>query len=336
MLRSWLRFIRFLFIKLRSGFRGLYKGEISNYDFGHAEILMEFARVDQRKRLKGRYQHGWYAFPERDFWINDYLPTYVWSSDMVHKANSRNFKNFQAVGSSWLYFLELLSRRGLLQLGNLKGGKIEEIWVFGSHSTKTHDAMMERLINFVLQAQASKASSKILLLYELDYQRVGEYIDLSQIKIPIMSLGPRSSSFYSKAHFFNLYHILVSAGLVVTNYPTSLVCYSLSLNKDIRWFKDEDFRDALHCVGLFGSSNLRDMMELDYVTAGDYKNFAMSELGFDSMRTPEELRDLFKWNSGLCNTLRVSWSLSINMLSIAVKALMNPWGVVYGSRRQKL
>lgn len=322
-------FLKFFLAKIRIGTRFLFRGEESNYDFGHAEILMEYAGVNQKKKLRGRYQHGWYAFADRDFWINDYVHTYVWNQEMIHKAKARHFNDYLDIGSSWLYFLEVLKRRGLLDLVDLSMGKIDEIWVFGSHSTKSQKANMESLENFVMRAEESPARSKLVLLYELDYQFFIESMNSSSFTIPIITLGPRNSSFYSKSHFFNLFHLLISTKLMITNYPTSLVCYSISLNRDVRWFKDNDFLDALDAVKTFGSSQLHKLMESEKVDATEQKNFVMSELGINSMRSPEELRNLFFWNSGLYNSLRVLGYVCIQCVKVLTRVLKKPGGVGY-------
>jgi hypothetical protein len=294
---------------------------------------MEYAGVTQKRKLRGRYQHGWYAFAERDFWINDYVKTYVWNKGMIDKASSRQFTDYHDIGSSWLYFLELLKRRGLIELADLNLGNIEELWVFGSHSTKSQKANMESLLNFVMRAKESPVSSKLVLLYELDYQFFIKSMNSINVDVPIISLGPRNSSFYSKSHFFNLYHLLVSSKLVITNYPTSLICYSLSLNKDVKWFKDDDFIDALNSVRTFGSFELQTLMEGEIVNAIKHKDFFMSELGINSMRSPEELRKLFFWNSGLRNSLRVFRYLIVQSIRVLARVLRKPSGVGYHKTR---
>jgi hypothetical protein len=316
-----------LYMKAYSGFRTLFFGEKSNYDFGTAEILMEYSNVSLEKKMRGRYQHGWYILPKKEFWINDYLPTYVWSKFMLEFAHSRGFHNFVAIGSSWLYFLELLKNRGLYDLTELRKGNLEELWVYGGHSTDSYSADSERLLEFLKCVRESQSPSKLLLLYDLDYQRISSIINVQDLGVGVVSIGPRNSSFYSKAHFFNLFHILTDSQLVVTNYPTSIVCYALSLGKDVRWHKDDDFNDASLSVDLYGSESLIEMMQLEIIPAIAYRPQALRELGSESLKSPEELRSLLLWNRGTRRRVRVLLFLAKNTFKLIYKIFLKPRGL---------
>jgi hypothetical protein len=317
----------FLYKKFRAGYRSLCFGEQSNYDFGHAGIIMEYSQVDQNKKIRGRYQHGWYPYAEKEFWINDFIPTYVWNRDMLHKANMRGFRNFVAIGSSWLYFLEILKNRGLFNLTEIREGSVEELWVYGSHSTETYTVENERIIDFLNRANNSICKSKLVLLYDLDYQKLSSSLDIDQVGIPIVSIGPRNSSFYSDAHFFNLFHLLTDSQLVITNYPTSIFCYALSLGRDVKWLKDKNFEEASIMASDFASVSLQELMRLDIVTALEFRAFAMSELGYESIKSPDQLRALFQWNAGVGNKMRILFSLVRSAFSVIIKIFTRPKGL---------
>ena len=326
-MRSYSQPLRWFCKKAKAGFRGLFFGEQANYDFGHAAILMEYSNVRHSKKLRGRYQHGWYIFAEKEFWINDYVPTYVWNHNMLEKAHARGFRDFIAIGSSWLYFLELLKNRGIYDLATLRKGAVEELWVYGGHSTATFEADINRLLSFLERAKESQSASKVILLYELDYQKIASYFKVEDFGVTIISIGPRNSSFYSKSHFFNLFHVLTDSQLVITNYPTSLVCYAISLGKDVKWLKDDDFNDAYLSVELYGTESLRQVMRLEIVNASEYRSFAMAELGSDSVKSPNELRQIFFWNVGFRNRVKVFLFLGRSASNLTLRVLKRPRGL---------
>lgn len=273
-------------------------GEKENYDFGHASIFQEYAHVSQRKSLQGRYQHGWIAFPGIDFWKNNLVTTFVWDNEMLSLAKKRNWSNFHAIGSSWLYFLEIMERNGLYQKHKAGNELFEELWVYGKHSTFSNETTLSEMENFIEMAIDSKVVKKALVLYYLDYAVILEKYPNLQEKIQVLTLGSRRDSFFANSHFTNLFWILSQTRLVVTEHPTSMVCYAISLGVDVRWFKNNSFCDTFEKATRIRDHDLVLLMSGEFACSGDFIEYVNRVLGKDIMKSPEEIRDCFNWRPG--------------------------------------
>jgi hypothetical protein len=91
--------------------------------------------------------------------------------------------------------------------------------------------------------------------------------------------------------------------------------------------KDDDFNDACISVDLYGSESLQQVMRLEIVNASEYKSFAMAELGCDSVKSPNELREIFFWNGGSRNMAKVFFFLGRSASYLTLGVLKRPRGL---------
>jgi hypothetical protein len=313
--------LAFRFNRFKSITYSIIRGEKENYDFGHASVFQEYAYVSQKQSLQGRYQHGWIALPEIDFWKNNLVTTYVWNDEVLSLAKKRNWTNFHSIGSSWLYFLEIMERNGLYQKQKTGTELYEELWVYGNHSTFSNETALLEMENFVANAIDSKVVKKAIVLYYLDYAAIlQKYPDLQE-KIQVFTLGSRRDSFFADSHFTNLFWILNQTRLVVTEYPTSMVCYAISLGVDVKWFKNNSFREALEKATSIRQHDLVLLMSGEYAYSDDFIGYVNRVLGKDIMKSPEEIRDYFKWKPGKLNFFYRVFTTAIAMVH-SFKGLM--------------
>lgn len=288
-------------------------GEKENYDFGHASVFQEYAYVSQNKSLQGRYQHGWMAFPEIDFWKNNFARTYVWNDEMLLFAKNRNWSNFYSIGSSWLYFLEIMKRNGFFDVPGIDKKLYEELWVYGNHSTSACENELFEMEDFVAKAINSKVVNKAILLFYLDYEIVMRRFPNLREQIQVLTLGPRRDSFFANSHFTNLFWILRHSKVLVTEYPTSMVCYAISLGVDIEWFKNDSFNEAFEKAKANQQQDLQFLMSGDFARSEDFIDYVHGIMGKKIMKSPEEIRAYFKWNSGprdnLCRIFTILQSI---------------------------
>ena len=312
--------------KTTSLYKSLFFGETENSDFGHSLVLKEYANVDQHNKLRGRYQHGWLVFGEYGFWKNNFLPTYVWNKEYADIALKRGWKNFIPIGSSWLYFLELLSRKGLSLDQTLECRQIQELWVFGKHSTATYESNQAELKEFIKSAIDSSATNKVVLLYDTDYSIYLRKFPHLSSQISITTLGPRRNSIFSEAHFFNLFALLSKTETLVTDHPTSMVCYAVTLDVNILWHKNASYSQALAIADSWGSKQLQSFLREPKVLAHEYLPYIYRELGKESMKSEKDLREIFSWDLEPLKKSRLFLSLLSSSLVIPWRLVRSSWG----------
>jgi hypothetical protein len=81
------------------------------FDYGHREILLEYAGLPSSTVLRGRIQHGWDPFLSEP--VRRYRPAiiregaqWVWAQSAVERAQPLGLKRVVAVGAPWLYLLQ--------------------------------------------------------------------------------------------------------------------------------------------------------------------------------------------------------------------------------------
>lgn len=279
-----------------------------NEVYGNLRIINEYASVPDRTRLMGRIQHGWVSGKNSRTSINNnILDSFVWCSTAENACKKNGFNNVIAIGAPWLYLLENLKKRGFGQ--HLASRGTDELWIFGAHSvTLSKKIDQSRLYEFLDAAQNSPCTNKRVLLFYTDYYSLSErdfekYADL----VIITALGSRLKSSSADAHLFSMFYILLQSELLILDVPTTALLYGFSLGCRIKWFKNVSYYESLQSAIARSDAPILELLEKgEHFTREEAFEFALKELGHESIKTPQEIRSLFGWGeNGLKLTFRL-------------------------------
>lgn len=274
-------------------------GAIENTDYSNLYILNQYAGVKFGTPILGRLQHGW--SPDElstMYYQNNYVQSFVWSQKAEECARGKGWRNVYAIGAPWLYLTAILEKDGWNSCPeeSIELRSLEEIWVYGFHSTKRVESVDTELVEFIELAIKSKATRKQVLLSESDFRCIQSYSSELLNQIDIVTLGKRRGNISSNSHLFRLYHLLSNTQTIVTDHPTTLLLYGITLGCRLRWIYNSSF-DKGHEFALKNNDlELKDFMS-DSLNDVELKKFAYDCLGQSSFKTPDEIRNLFSWHS---------------------------------------
>ena len=92
--------------------------------------------------------------------------------------------------------------------------------------------------------------------------------------------------------------------------------YAMTLNCDIKWFKNASYEMVKKEAIEIGSYDLVEVLTAKELTKEFKSEFAEKELGRDSLKTPQELRTIFGWSeSGMISRVAVARMLRCLLLA---------------------
>ncbi len=286
-----------------------YLGHSSeNEVYGNRRIFCEYAGVDSRSLVFGRIQHGWVSGNnQRTLIKNDLVDTYLWSDNSRQFCITRGLSRIHSIGSPWLYLLEISKRLGWgINLNNDSERSIDELWIYGAHSTKTPtDNLDVQLQDFLEAANKSHAKNKSVLLYYVDYFHLTHEAKSNYPNLQILTaLGGRLHSATADAHLYILYWLLNNCKTVVFDVPTSALLYAVTMDCKISWHKNDNHKSRLSDAIMRNDDFLTTLMSFEGAPSQMIKVGVRAELGFESLKTPEEIRQLFNWNKSNISKFR--------------------------------
>jgi len=309
---------RYYLVQIRSFLQTIFFGARENLDFGNLFVMNEYAQVPIGTRILGRLQHGSVVFRASKAGYNNNLhSTYVWNVDAENFAVDKGWKNFHTIGAPWIYFLEIQKSMGLhpTLIENSAGRSIDELWIYANHSNYMDDGLESGLGEFLLAASESKASEKVILLFWYDYVKLSSKIRRQYPQIKVVTLGDRAKCSTANAHLFQLHGILMRSKSVVIDFPGTPFFYALSVGCDVIWLKNSTFTSGFEEAKLINNDELVEVMTKDVVLPSECQQLIRDNLGVIHMKSPEELRLLFSWNSGGLNLVKASKLIMENILS---------------------
>jgi hypothetical protein len=276
-------------------------GSTENADYGNESILLEYMG-DARIKIRGRLQHGWaVASVGKTYYLNDLLPSYLWSTESKAHANSLGWKNVNAIGAPWLYLLENLKSNGFVaeQKAN-SSSELTRLWVFGAHSNLVNEVGLEEISKFLELAQEdSRKCRVIVLLSYLDYQTYKALLGTKFMGLDIRTLGVRRGNSSSIAHLYNLFHLLNESDEVVIDHPSTLVLYAFSMRKRVCWLRSSAFMQTISILESMQDRKIVSIMREEIESMNDLESYALEQLGFENLKSKSELRRLVKKNNNL-------------------------------------
>jgi hypothetical protein len=280
-----------LFIKFKETILGWNKGAYENDDYGNLQVINEYLGNEISKKLAVRINHGWaWKHESQLVYKNNYLPTFVWTSNAKDFAQRKGWNNFIDIGAPWLYFLVLAQENGWLQeFGHVS---IDELWVYGSHATNPEHVDRTSLLNFFSSSVTEDKVTRVYILRDIEYDYLKNKNPDFFSKFKIITLGSRRDSIFAIAHYFQLMTLLRSTKKVVSNYPTTLLLYAHTLDCEIAFLEDNNFESALNFSIIKNDSSLESFLKRDFIQPSSLDGYVNEMLGKDSFRSREELSKL--------------------------------------------
>ena len=285
-----------------------YLGRSSeNEIYGNRRIFCEYAGVDSNSLIFGRIQHGWVSSNiQRTLIKNDLVETFVWSQESRNHCATLGLKRVTPIGSPWLYMLEITRRLGWpISKSNSSERKIDELWIYGAHSTKIKTWNLDsQLLDFLDAANNSDGKTIYVMLFYVDFFLAEEYVKSNYPNLKVFtSLGGRLQSSSADSHLFNLFWILNNSKTVVLDVPTTALLYAITMGCSISWHKNKNYDSVLRDCVKRHDSNLISLLTITGETTQTIVEIANHELGLESLKSPEEIRALFRLKSDANSSL---------------------------------
>jgi len=281
--------------------RSALNGATENSDYGNDSILREYIE-DKSIKIRGRIQHGWaVASVGKTYYLNDLLPSYLWSTESQEHANSLGWKNVNTIGAPWLYLLENLKSNGFMAKQKASASsELTRLWVFGAHSNLVNEVGLEEISKFLELAQEDSRKCRVtVLLSYLDYQTYKVMLGTEYTDLDIKTLGVRRGGSSSNAHLYNLFHLLNESDEVVIDHPSTLVLYALSMRKRVFWLRNSAFVQTISVLESMQDKKIISIMNGEINSVNDLETYALEQLGFENLKSKCELRCLIKKNNSL-------------------------------------
>jgi hypothetical protein len=281
--------------------RSALNGATENSDYGNDSILREYIE-DKSIKIRGRIQHGWaVASVGKTYYLNDLLPSYLWSTESQEHANSLGWKNVNTIGAPWLYLLENLKSNGFMAKQKASASsELTRLWVFGAHSNLVNEVGLEEISKFLKLAQEDSRKCRVtVLLSYLDYQTYKVLLGTEYTDLDIKTLGVRRGGSSSNAHLYNLFHLLNESDEVVIDHPSTLVLYALSMRKRVIWLRNSAFVQTISVLESMQDKKIISIMNGEINSVNDLETYALEQLGFENLKSKSELRCLIKKNNYL-------------------------------------
>lgn len=248
-----------------------------NDNYGHAAILLSYAKVAQTVPLRGILQHGWTPL---DGWTVEHkfpglLTRFTWGKTETRRIPAgRVGGRYVQVGSPFAYLIDQLDPGAAPPIGS-------DVLAFPVHSVKKGDIGIHEHQRYSAEL-AERFGSVTVSLYHLDAKTaVADAYTGKGHRVISMSSGRES-----RVYLYQWLRMLEGVGTVTSQRVSTALLYASALN-----------RNAVVCgtrpqnPGWEADQNAIDY--LDWATSGTDEiepNFAKRELGFDALLSPEDLR----------------------------------------------
>ena len=259
-------------------------GQAENRFYGHVDVLAQYCGLNNSPWLNGYLQHGWngcdgfshYAGHKR------ILKKFIWSKRALKDQESLGGKNNFVIGSPWLYYLET---------HNLKSFNLskDKVIAYPLHSQPW--APKNYLHSEYAQYLSDKFGSVTVSLHWSEFSK-------NEIRIVYEALGhvvitngvgtPWLPNF-DKNFLNNQFSYLSSHFKLTTNAMQTAVFYAMSLGLEIDFGGPASWAKKIDETGTYGKYGQQYWIDL---VQNDYETLWKSELGYDEIKDPEELRNI--------------------------------------------
>lgn len=248
-----------------------------NDNYGHAAILLSHAKVAQTIPLRGVLQHGWTPF---DGWTVEHtfpsrLTRFTWGKSQTSRTPAARIGGrYVQVGSPFAYLVDRLDPGAVPSIG-------EDVLAFPVHTVKKGGIGIHEHQRYATEL-AERFGSVTVSLYHLDAKtEIANAYTQKNHRVISMSSGRES-----RVYLYQWLRMLEGVGTVTSQRVSTALLYASALNR-----KAIVFGTRPQTPGWEADQSA--INALDWSTSGTDEiepNFAKSELGFDALLSPEDLR----------------------------------------------
>jgi len=302
------------------------------FRFGHREILLDYLEKTYDNLIVGFLQHGAMPTSNPGEWtirrtpnsLRSYFPSFVWSATAAEQALKKGYSHVVAIGSPWLYLLELNGFLKPFSQAPVASNLIERDLLIVPHHGSGHYRYLETYDQSVrnLRESVSDREASVLLYYtEFCDPRIREIWEKFNFKVLSngMAWGPENRTVWSynggRPQFLNnTLQTILKFDEVICMAPTTFSIYSTSLGRKTSiQISEANLRDYRVVNEGKGVDRLRKVDEMQMQNAINFlgddafipeiterkKQTAWSYLGIDSMKSKVELESILPLREGM-------------------------------------
>lgn len=266
--------------------------------YGHRKILLRYLKIKDQN-IFASLQHGWQSQFSKPNYIKKKYPTLFWSKKNMNSLNKKNNDKY-SIGSPFLYLCEILKIRvgkKKISSANSKG-----TLVFPTHSSQ--DLKQETNHNLLIKdiEENFEGPYTVCLYY---YDLVPKDIEIyKKKKWRVICCTRGRSDTYS---LLRQYIEINKHKTIVSGEFCSALFYSMYLKKKTRILLDSNKRFSSYLesekkiVKLY-KKNYPQLFN-SFLPAEEGYELGKKELGFESIKDREELKNILGCNSSIKNLL---------------------------------
>jgi hypothetical protein len=284
------------------------------FNYGHREIILKAAGLQENSLLLGIVQHGvGPTFTLYSDWPTPRLnslrrtPLWVYSKENENELRNLGVRDVKAIGSPWLYSINQNTHSLSSLLPNSSKG--EYCLVFPSHTNfayleiTSEEGIVSRIKSW---KKVAKNDKMVICLYWVEFldQRWHNAAELEGVKLTCVGIGatdPLWSKSERRLDFYkNLRSLLINSSYCIFEGFTSAIFYASSLEIPFGIFATS-FEDRK----IADSSQFSQERTWLLANAGSHFNEITTEkiftekslflLGIDQLQNPEELKSILEW-----------------------------------------
>lgn len=282
--------------------------------YGHREIILKAAGLQENSLLLGIVQHGvgptftlYSDWPTPRFNSLRRTPLWVYSKENENELRNLGVRNVKAIGSPWLYSINQNTHRLSSLLPNSSKG--EYCLVFPSHTNfayleiTSQEAIVSRIKSW---KKIAKNDKMVICLYWVEFldQRWHKAAELEDVKLTCVGLSatdPLWSKSESRIDFYkNLYSLLNNASYCIFEGFTSAIFYASSLEIPFGIFATEFEERKIADSSQFSQERTwllaSAASHFNHITTEKiFTEISLSLLGIDQLQNPEGLKSILEW-----------------------------------------
>ena len=263
--------------------------------YGHRYILLKYLKEKDRA-IFASLQHGWISRHIKTNYKKKIYPILCWSKLIEKNLKEKNKLKVKPIGSPFLYLCKMLEEKYKLRKVNKK--KFEGTIVFPTHSSQDlkHNTNHDLLIKDV-EESFNGPYTVCFYYYDLNEEDIKKY---KQKKWKVVCCVRGKTDKYS---LIRLYREINKNETVVSGEFSTSLFYGMYLKKKTRLYLNSNkrFKDYTHEEKNFVTFYQKKYPELfkSFLPSDEGYNLAKEELGFNSFKEKNELKNILGVNSFL-------------------------------------
>ncbi|MEP7194581.1 MAG: hypothetical protein ABI903_17170 [Actinomycetota bacterium] len=279
--------------------------DIQNHFYGHTAALAGYAGLPRPRHVAGLIQHGWTTVPPIPVNFGDFPDVekngtrklFVWSHGSRAWDPARSPRVSFPLGAPWAYLVSTEQARGQLAAGNGSGTLIMPL-----HSTRIVEVRGDQ--GSLARSYLSAEGPSTVCLHSEDIHKrdiVDSWLDAGH---RVVTAGSRHDpDFLSR-----ILALVLASQRVVANRLMTPVLYAASLGRDVGVYGD-----PLSITGaeIHGQDEIRSLwpeLHGDRLDRGVTTDLARTELGFQHLLEPGELRSALGWTGRSAGPAMQYWA----------------------------